>query len=163
MKILVTTGTASEYCFVRLLRIIDEFCEMKLINKDELIVQADSNEYRAKNYQSTKMFDNKEFLRIMQEMDLVISHAGTGTVVSALKLNKKLILFPRMQCYGEHIDDHQIELASILKNENYVMVAMNKEELKKCILHSKYFMSKPFVSNTDKFIKIFLKSIEELI
>lgn len=157
---LVTTGTAEEYNFARLLKIIDELCDEEIIDATNLLVQGDDRGYECRNYKVKKMIPNSEFLNIMGAADIVISHAGTGTVTNALKMHKKVILFPRLAKYGEHIDDHQIELCNIFQEKGYVLVATDKEELKHMISVINTYDFREFSSNSINFMDILIEIID---
>jgi UDP-N-acetylglucosamine transferase subunit ALG13 len=47
----------------------------------------------------------------MAESDVVITHAGIGSAVSALRAGKRPVLVPRRKHFKEHIDDHQACIA----------------------------------------------------
>jgi UDP-N-acetylglucosamine--N-acetylmuramyl-(pentapeptide) pyrophosphoryl-undecaprenol N-acetylglucosamine transferase len=49
------------------------------------------------------------------EADVVIAHCGTGSALTAFEAGKFPILVPRWQRYGEHIDDHQIQIGRELE------------------------------------------------
>lgn len=50
----------------------------------------------------------------MRLADVIIAHAGTGSALDALESGKCPILVPRRRNYGEHVDDHQTQLAEVL-------------------------------------------------
>lgn len=50
----------------------------------------------------------------MRDAQVVITHAGVGSAVTALRAGKKPVLVPRLARYGEHVDDHQLQLAERL-------------------------------------------------
>jgi UDP-N-acetylglucosamine--N-acetylmuramyl-(pentapeptide) pyrophosphoryl-undecaprenol N-acetylglucosamine transferase len=50
----------------------------------------------------------------MAEADVVIAHAGVGTALAALEVGKRPVLVPRRVAFGEHVDDHQVQIASEL-------------------------------------------------
>ena len=158
LKVLVTTGTSSEFTFVRLLKIIDELCEEKVIEENSIIVQAEEQGYRAKHFDMLYQIENKKFLQIMEEADLIISHAGTGTVTSALKMGKKIIVFPRMAEYGELIDNHQLDLCRIFEEKHYILVARNKDELRDNIKNIDRYRFEKFSTNSEKFVD-FLETV----
>ena len=110
--ILVTIGSCRDYKFTRLLKILDELCEEGYIDGKELIAQISGDDYIPKNYQYFDMKPRDEFEQLVDKADYIISHAGTGSIIPALKKNKKVIMFPRLFKYNEHLDDHQIELSN---------------------------------------------------
>lgn len=91
---------------------------------------------------------------LQSKADLIICHAGTGTVTGALKKGKKVIVFPRLKEYGEHESDHQLDLAREFAEEGYVLCAMNEEELEQAIKQIESFTPKPFVSNRENFCNL---------
>ncbi|MBE5940673.1 MAG: capsular biosynthesis protein CpsG [Lachnospiraceae bacterium] len=160
MNILVTTGTGAEYQFERLLNIIDELCEEKVINSQQLVVQS-TDRYKAKNYEIKDMMPQNEFDEIMKKADLIITHAGTGTVTKALKYSKKVIMFPRRAMYNEHMDDHQLDLCELFCNLNYAILATDKNELTEAIKTIDNFVPERFVSQNIKINQIVKDFIEK--
>ncbi|MCC4775175.1 PssE/Cps14G family polysaccharide biosynthesis glycosyltransferase [Vibrio cyclitrophicus] len=61
---------------------------------------------------------SSEFYKYVNEADVIITHAGAGSVYSFLELNKKIIVVPNM----ERADKHQIELASFVNENNYGLI-----------------------------------------
>ena len=151
---------ASEYSFVRLFKILDELCEEGVIDKDKLIVQTGKDQYISCNYKTFDMVSNKEFNDLSDKADFIISHAGTGCVVPNLKKGKRIIVFPRLEKYNEHLDDHQLELADLFSKEGYVICAKNKKELINAIRNINDFSPKKFISNVSKINQIIVDFIE---
>lgn len=54
--------------------------------------------------------------------DIVISHAGTGSILTALSLGLKPIVVPRRAAHGEHVDGHQDDLANYVSAEGLATV-----------------------------------------
>lgn len=79
--------------------------------------QTGNSTYVPKNFEYKNFVSEKELLEGMKGSDLVICHAGAGSIINALSIGKKIILVPRMKRFGEHTDDHQIELAKVLAKE----------------------------------------------
>lgn len=50
----------------------------------------------------------------MQRADVVVCHAGVGSAVTAMRAGKFPILVPRRRAHGEHVDDHQEQIAAML-------------------------------------------------
>ena len=157
--IFVTVGT-SVLQFNRLLKIIDEFCEEGVIDKDDVIVQVGRSDYKPKNYKYFDFVSREEHHKYLENSDLIITHSGTGSVISSIKAGKKVIAFPRLKKFGEHVDDHQVDLVKAFVKDNYILVAMNKEELKKQIMNIDSFKPTKFVSNNEKLVGILIDFIE---
>ncbi|MCI2239888.1 hypothetical protein MO973_36985 [Paenibacillus sp. TRM 82003] len=58
----------------------------------------------------------------MREADLVVAHAGTGVALEALQAGKLPILVPRRAEFAEHIDDHQEQIAGMLRSRGLAVV-----------------------------------------
>jgi exopolysaccharide biosynthesis glucuronosyltransferase PssE len=65
-----------------------------------------------------------------QKADLIISHAGMGTVLNALKYQKALIIMPRRADLGEHRNDHQLATANWLNQKLGIDVAYEVETIR---------------------------------
>jgi len=52
-----------------------------------------------------------EFDRRVTEASLLIMHAGAGSIIHAMRSGKVPVVMPRKAALGEHVDDHQAELA----------------------------------------------------
>lgn len=70
----------------------------------------------------------RELAAAMAEADLVVAHAGVGSALMALRAGKCPVLLPRRQVYGEHVDDHQRQIADTLASAG-LAVACEPEAL----------------------------------
>ena len=105
--ILVALGTQDKK-FTRLLDMIDKQIEKGNIN-DEVIVQAGNTaNYTTKNMQVFSIIPIDEFDKLLKKCDVLITHGGVGTIMQAIKYNKKIIAIPRLKKYKEHTNDHQL-------------------------------------------------------
>ena len=107
--IFVTVGT-QKFKFDRLLKIVDEFIENGVIC-EKVFAQIGTCSYIPKHYEYVKFLSPEEYDKCLKDCSYVIAHAGVGSIHSALKLNKKILVVPRISKYNEHIDDHQCEIA----------------------------------------------------
>ena len=129
--ILVLLGTQNN-SFHRLLEEIEKNIENGII-KEEVVVQAGYTKYEPSTQkQKIKIFDTipkKELEKLIEKANLVISHGGVGSMVTANQKGKKVIAVPRYKKYHEHVNDHQIETIRIFERKGYVMIAENVEDL----------------------------------
>ena len=75
----------------------------------------------------------------MKNASLVISHGGAGTIITALKYSKKLILVPRLKEFGEHTDSHQVDLVQFMEANKMVLASLDIADLPIKIAEAKSF------------------------
>lgn len=159
--ILVTLGTQDKK-FDRLLNAIQEQIDNKTI-QDEVIVQAGcSSDFNSKDMKIFDLIPMEEFEKLISECDLLITHGGVGSIVSGLKNNKKVIAAARLKKYGEHTNDHQLQIIENFSKEKYILALTDFDKLDKIIEKSKTFKPKKYKSNSSNFISLIAKEIENI-
>lgn len=148
--IFVTLGS-QKFQFNRLLKEIDRLIEEKKI-KEDVVAQIGISDYKPKYYRYFDYLTRDEFSKYINECNYVITHAGTGAIITALKNNKKVIAIPRLSKYGEHVDDHQIQLINEFKELNFIEPVYEIDKLKDAIEAVKERKYNVYVSNTNKII-----------
>jgi UDP-N-acetylglucosamine transferase subunit ALG13 len=128
--IFITTGTQEP--FDRLIKAIDEIAPE--ISNFRIVAQVTSTTYTAKNIKLVGFLDPQEFKVLFSQASLIISHAGMGTILSALENDKPIIVMPRLLKYREHRNEHQLATAKRLDSLRYVHVAYDENELKSKVL-----------------------------
>ena len=156
--ILITVGS-QKFQFNRLLEEVDKLVEKKVI-KDKVFAQIGVSDYKPKNYEYKDFLTQDEFSKKMDESNLIITHAGTGVIVNAVKKEKKVIAIPRLAKYGEHVDDHQIQLINEFKELNFIEPVYEINELEKAIKNIDKKTFNKYISNTDVIIEDIEKFIE---
>lgn len=106
--IFVTVGS-QKFQFDRLLKALDGFVFAGSI-QDEIFAQTGYSTYEPKHYSHRRFLDRDQFGQEMAMCDTVITHGGTGAIIGAVKLGKKVLAVPRLVEHGEHVDNHQIEI-----------------------------------------------------
>lgn len=74
-----------------------------------------------------------ELARRARESDVVLTHAGVGSILMVLRTGACPVVIPRMHELGEHIDDHQMQLSNTLAARDLVVVAHPGDDLAQCI------------------------------
>lgn len=125
-----------EYQFDRLLKELDVLVGSGII-KEPLFAQIGQSGYIPKNYEFSRFLTKSEFSNHLNKASMIISHGGTGALIGALKLQKKVIAVPRLAKYNEHTDDHQLQICELLHSKNFicdVVTEINKlkESIKNC-------------------------------
>lgn len=118
--IFITLGS-QKFQFDRLLKAVDELVADGAIT-EPVFAQSGYSDYQPKHYEFKQFLDRDEFTKRMGEADLVITHGGTGAIIGAVKKGKKVIAVPRLAKYGEHVDDHQLQLLKEFKQMDIICV-----------------------------------------
>ena len=50
-----------------------------------------------------------------------MTHAGVGSILTCLRLGRTPLVVPRQSRFGEHVDDHQVELTRALADAGKVI------------------------------------------
>lgn len=85
---------------------------------EEVIVQAGYTKYFSDKMKIFDLISQEDFVLYMNRADLIITHGGVGSIITALKMNKKIIAVPRLAKYGEHINDHQLQIVKCFEKKN---------------------------------------------
>lgn len=150
--ILVMLGTQKND-FTRLLKEVENCIEDGTI-KEEVIVQAGSTKYKTDKMKIFDLIAREELDKKKEEASLIITHGGVGSIVGALKMNKKIIAVPRLKEFGEHVNDHQKQIVENFSNQGYIKGVFDIKDLKKEIQEINTFIPKKFVSNTQSIINL---------
>ena len=126
--IFVTLGTNDKQ-FTRLLDACEKAIEEKVIT-DRVVVQAGFTKYESKNMEIFDYMDRDQFSTFMNSADLVITHGGVGTIMTALKERKKILAAARLSEYHEHVNDHQIQLLTSFEKEGYLIYMLDLSDIK---------------------------------
>jgi UDP-N-acetylglucosamine transferase subunit ALG13 len=65
--------------------------------------------------------------RAFATADVVVAHAGIGTALEALAAGQRPLLVPRLRRFGEHVDDHQLQVAGELERRGLAIVRQPDE------------------------------------
>ena len=158
LMILVILGTQDKE-FPRLLEAIDHEIENGVIT-DKVIVQAGQTKYHSDHMEIFDLLPAPEFEKIMDQADLIITHGGAGSILSAIKKGKKVIAAARLAKYKEHHNDHQKQIIEEFASLGYILELKDFHKLGKLIEKSKKFKPKRFESNTPNMIKLIEDYIE---
>ncbi|MBQ3308120.1 MAG: GtrA family protein [Bacilli bacterium] len=155
--ILVVLGTQDKE-FPRLLKAVEK--EIKKGNiKEDVYVQAGQTKYESDCMKIFDFVSAPEFEKMMNDADIIITHGGAGTILTAIKKGKKILATPRLSKYKEHHNDHQKQIIEEFEKMGYLLELRDFNQLSKMIEKIRKFKPKKFESNTNNMIKL----IEEYI
>lgn len=157
--VFVTLGTQDKP-FDRLLKAIDKEIEKGTI-KGEVVVQAGCTKYESKNMKIFDLIPLDDFDELMGKCDYLITHGGVGSIVTGLNKDKKVIAVPRLEKYGEHINDHQLQIINNFDKMGYIIGCTDLDELEDKIKMVKKFKPNKYESNRDKMVELVCSLIDE--
>lgn len=112
--------------FDRLTRAIDAWAGRA--DRDDVFAQIGESDYQAQHIRTVVRLSPPEFERKMIEADLIVGHAGTGTILKAMSLGKPVLVMPRREKFRETRNDHQFATAKFFGKRG-VTVAWDESEL----------------------------------
>lgn len=123
--IVVTVGT--QLPFDRLIKMMDNVAPQ--IGRP-VLAQTGLGTYTCRNIKAHANYSPIEFDTYVKDCDVIVAHAGMGTVLKAYKYRKPIIIVPRKAALGEHRNDHQIATVSQLVSRVGIHVAETQDELR---------------------------------
>jgi UDP-N-acetylglucosamine transferase subunit ALG13 len=123
--IFVTVGT--QLTFDRLVSAVDSWAAKHL--ELDFFAQVGPTNSPPKNMPFADFISPARADALMRRADLIVAHAGMGSVLTALGYGKPILIMPRRAGLGEHRNDHQLATARWLEGRPGISVAWNESEL----------------------------------
>lgn len=120
--IFVTVGTHQQP-FHRLMKALE------VLPAEELFVQYGNAEPPAGVARAVAFQSFPEMLEAFATADVVVTHAGVGSILCATNAGHVPVVVPRLKQYGEHVDDHQVHLIRELERDGRVSVVWEMDQL----------------------------------
>lgn len=162
--IFVTVGT-HEQPFDRLLKEVDYLVEKGVIT-EEVFIQTGYSTYIPKNCKWSKLLSFDKMNVLLEKADIIITHGGPATFMSAIAKGKKPIVVPRQHRFDEHVNDHQVEFArNVAQRMGTIIPVEDISTLGDVIKKYDVIVAKMghgMISNNEKFCKQLEKIIREL-
>ena len=121
--VFITLGTQGNQ-FSRCLQMVEELI-VTLHPNQEFIAQLGNTKYKSDKIKCLDFVPETEFKELIGKADVVITHAGSGALFSAIKQGKKAIAVARLKKYNEMLNDHQTELVRKLTEGGYILDGTN--------------------------------------
>lgn len=120
MSTFVSVGNATQP-FTRLLEAV---CEVAPRLPQPVFVQfGAAQSFACPGCAGVAFLEMEAFAQHVSEAELLILHAGAGSVIHAVRAGKIPVVMPRHASLGEHVDNHQLEFARELEKTGKVFVA----------------------------------------
>lgn len=163
LLIFVTVGNATQG-FRRLLDAVEEIAGSGSFGTEEVIIQFGHNEgFSSKYCEARAFFGMDEFCQLMEKAETIICHSGCGTMYHALRLGKIPVVMPRRGKYGEHLNDHQVQLVEALAAQKRIVPAYEPAELPEAVNRSRTLSASKVVRDSPRLIELVSSALEDLL
>lgn len=147
LKLFVPLGT-QKFQFSRLVIGLNKLVEEKKYAPSEILMQSSLYEVQPL-FQHKILISLADFEHCIRQAEVVVTHSGVNTIITCMKMNKPLVIVPRLKEFGEHVDNHQLEIAELMEVKFKVLVIRNMDELSNAIEQAKSHKYLPWISNSD--------------
>lgn len=158
--ILVTLGTFPTG-FTRPLQAIHDLCEKGFL-KEEITVQSGHTTFDSPFFTMRPFIAPEELTTLTQKANIIITHAGTGSLIKAIKLHKKIIAIARLSKNGEMVDDHQVEILNEFAKLNYILPWHENIPLEKILEKVDNFEPNHYISKKENILNYLGEYIDSL-
>lgn len=114
---------------------------------EEVIVQAGHTAYTSEFLTIRSFINPKELDELYERAEIIVTHAGVGSILRGFRMNKKIIAIPRLYKFQEHVDDHQLDISEEFSRLNYLIIWNENDKFKDILAKARNFEPSPFVSN----------------
>lgn len=137
--ILLSVGT--QLPFDRLVCTVDQWAQSQ--GRDDIVAQIGPSSYQPLMLKSFHFMDHEKFRDLQRQASLMISHAGMGSIITALELGIPIIILARNGRLGEHRNGHQMATLRRFRDFPGVYAAEDEKELATLLSQSDSLTSRP--------------------
>jgi UDP-N-acetylglucosamine transferase subunit ALG13 len=131
-RLFITLGTIYPYRFDAL---VDAVLATGLAN-DNTVWQLGATERVGLPGIATAQMPAAEFAKCAHDADVVVTHAGVGTIMNLLDMGIFPVVVPRSASRSEHVDDHQAQIARLLKSRSIALVRTPEELTRESLIEA---------------------------
>jgi UDP-N-acetylglucosamine transferase subunit ALG13 len=125
LMIFVTVGT--QLAFNRLISTVDYWASKN--PQQTVIAQIGDTDYIPNHIEYKRTLPRYDFDQYILDSDLIVSHAGIGTILTAIEYCKPIIVMPRQASLAEHRNDHQLATVEKFHNKKSLRIAMTEQDM----------------------------------
>lgn len=123
--IFVTVG--GQMPFPRLIHAMDTWAEHN--HRDDVLAQIGETRERPRFVKAETFLTPLDFREAVSSAEVIVAHAGMGTILTAMEYQKPIVVMPRLARLGEHRNDHQVDTAKHLADAISISVAHSDDDL----------------------------------
>ena len=130
------------------------------INKEKIKDKED------RNITVFNMLKPEDMKKYIINANIVITHAGVGTIMECIEHNKDIIVLPRKEENGEHVNNHQEEIAFEMEKNGLLYKVDTYEKMQEIVIelikNSNNKKEKKYISNNEKFNDMLIDYLESI-
>lgn len=157
IKVFVPLGT-QRFPFGRLVSAFNEMIVRGVYQCNEVVMQSSVYDVQPL-FSHYGLISNEQFNAYINKAEVVVTHSGVNSIITCMELMKPLVIVPRLFQYGEHVDNHQLEIAELLETKYGVIVVRDMSLLKEAIEAAKYHTYLPWVSHRQSLLDAIRKDL----
>ncbi|MBI2423145.1 MAG: beta-1,4-galactosyltransferase [Candidatus Hydrogenedentes bacterium] len=123
--IYVTLGTM----FLDFTRLVEKMDQIAAATGEEVMMQIGLSRKTPRHCRSFDFKPREAVLEIQRNARVIVAHGGIGAALDALEVRRPLVMVPRLKRFGEHMNDHQIEVAEAMERRGWGRMILNIDEL----------------------------------
>ena len=124
--IFVTVGNMDP--FDRLVKAMDQWLA-ESAGEVDVLAQIGVGTYQPQHCRHVKFLTPNEYRSTFEQASFVVSHAGMGSIITALELQKPIVVMPKRATLGEQRNEHQLATVKHFCKSPLVLVADSEREL----------------------------------
>lgn len=158
MRIFAMFGTQDK----RFDRLLNAILASKFIKDNDVYVQLGYTKGEYEGIHCQEYYSEEELMHQIDIADLIITHAGVGAIVSALKLKKRVIVVPRLGEFKEQNNDHQVQIMERFDKQGYIIPCTDLTKLDETVNNAYNFEPKDYVTEKQGIIDEITAFINDL-
>lgn len=121
VSILVSVGT--QFSFDRMTAMVDRWLEMNADIASSVLMQVGPGGQLPEHAYGTESLTPDEYQKAASTCDVLVCHAGIGSILTAAEMKLPIVIVPRRYDLGEHRNDHQLSTAREFSQRKGIYVA----------------------------------------
>jgi UDP-N-acetylglucosamine transferase subunit ALG13 len=128
---LIFLSIGTQEPFDRLVRAVDDWCGQPDRTQTVFGQIAERHEggYVPLNFEWVGRLSAVDYAERFAQADVIVSHAGMGSIITALHHSKPIVIMPRWAKLREHRNDHQLATVRMLGGRPGIHVAEDETQL----------------------------------
>jgi UDP-N-acetylglucosamine transferase subunit ALG13 len=139
--ILVSVGT--QLPFDRLIQAVDGWAQDN--SRTDVVGQIGPARYAPRAMRCFPFIEHNQFQELQRECSLMVSHAGMGSLISALEMGKPIIILARDHRRNEHRNGHQLATLGQFRNYPGVYAANDEDHVRELLDRADELTAAPLI------------------